>query len=57
MGRIDSLKATYARLGIFGDHAHLAKSPMLRSHSGANEQAEWLVYAKRPVGRPEAVLA
>jgi hypothetical protein len=46
-----------ARLGFFSDHAHLAKSPMLRSLSGATAQAEWVVYAKRPFGGREAVLA
>jgi hypothetical protein len=45
------------RLGFFGDHAHLAQSPMLRSLSGAAAQAEWVVYAKRPFGGPEAVPA
>jgi hypothetical protein len=45
------------RLSFFGGHAHLAKSPMIRSLSGATAQAEWVVYAKRPFGGPEAVLA
>jgi hypothetical protein len=45
------------RLSFFGDHAHLAKSPMLRSLSGATAQAEWVVYATRPFGGPEAMRA
>ncbi|MDA9506907.1 hypothetical protein XI09_20205 [Bradyrhizobium sp. CCBAU 11386] len=45
------------RLSFFGDHAHLAKSPMLRSPSGATAQAEWVVYATRPFGWPEAMPA
>jgi hypothetical protein len=45
------------RLSFFGDHAHLANSPMLRSLFGATAQAEWVVYAKRPFGGPEAMLA
>lgn len=45
------------RLSFFGDHAHLAKSPMLRSLLAPLRKAEWVVYAKRPFDGPEAMLA
>src|SRR5215216_3581442 len=46
---LEKLLAAHAagRLRFFGDHAHLA--PL--------RKAEWVVYAKRPFGGPEAVLA
>ncbi len=45
------------RLNFFGDHAHLAATPSFAAHLAPLRKAEWVVYAKRPFGGPEAVLA
>ena len=45
------------RLSFFGDYAHLAKAQSFAVHLAPLRKAEWVVYAKRPFGGPEAVLA
>jgi hypothetical protein len=45
------------RLHFFGDHAPLADAPAFAATLAPLRQAEWVVYAKRPFGGPEAVLA
>jgi hypothetical protein len=45
------------RLQFFGDHAPLAERHAFAAHLVPLRKAEWVVYAKRPFGGPEAVLA
>ncbi len=45
------------RLHFFGDHAPLAERHSFTAYLAPLRKAEWLVYAKRPFGGPEAVLA
>jgi Putative transposase/Transposase zinc-binding domain len=45
------------RLRFFGDHAQLAERPAFAAYLAPLRKAEWVVYAKRPFGGPEAVLA
>ena len=45
------------RLTFFGDHAHLAEAEAFASFLAPLRKAEWVVYAKKPFGGPEAVLA
>jgi hypothetical protein len=45
------------RLQFFGEHAHLAEREAFAEHLAPLRKAEWVVYAKRPFGGPEAVLA
>jgi hypothetical protein len=45
------------RLSFFGDHAHLADAQCFAAFLAPLRKAEWVVYAKRPFGGPEAVLA
>jgi putative transposase/transposase-like zinc-binding protein len=45
------------RLSFFGDHAHLADTQSFAACLAPLRKAEWVVYAKRPFGGPEAVLA
>ena len=45
------------RLHFFGDHAQLADSDAFAKYLAPLRKAEWVVYAKRPFGGPEAVLA
>jgi hypothetical protein len=45
------------RLGFFGDHIHLADAQSFAAYLPPLRKAEWIVYAKRPFGGPEAVLA
>ena len=46
-----------ARLSFVGDHAHLADAQSFAAYLAPLRKAEWVVYAKRPFGGPEAVLA
>jgi hypothetical protein len=48
---------TAGRLRFFGDHAQLAKRETFTAYLAPARKAEWIVYAKRPFGGPEAVLA
>jgi predicted Zn-ribbon and HTH transcriptional regulator len=45
------------RLSFFGDAAHLAGAQSFAAFLAPLRKAEWVVYAKRPFGGPEAVLA
>jgi predicted Zn-ribbon and HTH transcriptional regulator len=45
------------RLKFFGDHAALADTQVFAAHLAPLRRSEWVVYAKRPFGGPEAVLA
>jgi hypothetical protein len=45
------------RLQFFGDHAHLAGRAAFTAHLAPLRKTEWVVYAKRPFGGPEAVFA
>ncbi|WFU41065.1 IS91 family transposase (plasmid) [Bradyrhizobium sp. CB82] len=45
------------RLSFFGDHAYLAEAQSFAAYLAPLRKAEWVVYAKRPFGGPQAVLA
>ena len=45
------------RLNFFGDHAPLADRGAFAAYLAPLRKVEWVVYAKRPFGGPEAVLA
>ena len=45
------------RLKFFGDHAALADAQAFAAYLAPLRRAEWVVYAKRPFGGPQAVLA
>jgi hypothetical protein len=45
------------RLQFFGDHAQLIEPDAFTAYLAPLRKAEWVVYAKRPFGGPEAVLA
>jgi hypothetical protein len=45
------------RLQFFGNHAALANAQAFAAYLAPLRRAEWVVYAKRPFGGPEAVLA
>jgi hypothetical protein len=45
------------RLSSFGDHIHLADAQSFAAYLAPLRKADWVVYAKRPFGGPEAVLA
>src|SRR5665213_220229 len=45
------------RLKFFGDHAALADTRAFAAYLVPPRRAEWVVYAKRPFGGPQAVLA
>jgi len=45
------------RLHFFGDHAQLAESEAFAKYLAPLRKAEWVVYAKRPFGGPDQVLA
>jgi hypothetical protein len=45
------------RLQFFGDHTQLTERHSFTAYVAPLRKAEWVVYAKRPFGRPEAVLA
>jgi hypothetical protein len=56
---LKALLAAHAagRLNFFGEHAHLADAQCFAAYLAPLHNAEWVVYAKRPFGGPEAVLA
>ena len=45
------------RLKFFGDHAALTNARAFAAYLAPLHRAEWVVYAKRPFGGPQAVLA
>jgi hypothetical protein len=56
---LKALSATHeaGRLSFFGDHANLADAQSFAAYLAPLRKTEWVVYAKRPFGGPEAVLA
>jgi hypothetical protein len=56
---LEKLVATHqaGRLSFFGDYAHLAEAQSFAAYLTPLRKTEWVVYAKRPFGGPEAVLA
>ena len=56
---LEKLTAAYqaGRLEFFADQAGLAEPPVFRARVAALRKVEWVVYAKRPFGGPDAVLA
>jgi hypothetical protein len=56
---LEHLQAAFdnAKFAFFGDLAHLVEPPVFGRHLDALRKVEWVVYAKRPFGGPEQVLA
>jgi hypothetical protein len=56
---LDKLAAAHAagRLKFFGDHAALAAAQAFTKYLAPLRKTEWVVYAKKPFGGPQAVLA
>ncbi len=56
---LEQLSAAYhaGQLQFFGNQATLADATAFKAHLAPLWKAEWVVYAKRPFGGPEAVLA
>jgi hypothetical protein len=56
---LERLTAAYqaGRLAFFADQAALAKPAAFKARLAALRKIEWVVYAKRPFGGPEAALA
>jgi hypothetical protein len=56
---LKALSAAHAagRLSFFGEHSHLVDAQSFEAFLAPLRKAEWVVYAKRPFGGPEAVLA
>ncbi len=56
---LEQLTAAYhaGRLQFFGNQAALADPKAFKDHLAPLRRTEWVVYAKRPFGGPEAVLA
>jgi hypothetical protein len=54
---LEKLIAAHNQLQFFGDHAVLAKTQTFATYLAPLRRTEWVVYAKRPFGGPQAVLA
>jgi hypothetical protein len=54
---LDKLIAAHKQLQFFGNQASLAKAQTFAAYLAPLRRTEWVVYAKRPFGGPEAVLA
>jgi hypothetical protein len=56
---LDKLAAAHAagRLNFFGDHVTLTDAQAFTAYLAPLRKAEWVVYAKKPFGGPQAVLA
>jgi hypothetical protein len=56
---LERLVAAYdaGHLQFFGEHAHLSERNAFTAYLTPLRKAEWVIYAKRPFGGPEAVLA
>jgi hypothetical protein len=56
---LERLTAAYhaGRLQFFADHAGLTEPARFKAYVAALRKVEWVVYAKRPFGGPDAVLA
>ena len=56
---LERLRAAFdgADLRFFGDLAHLADPAAFAAHLATARRVDWIVYAKKPFGRPAQVLA
>ncbi len=54
---LERLLAAHHRLKFFGSHAALADPQAFATYLAPLRRTEWVVYAKRPFGGPQAVLA
>jgi len=54
---LQRLIAAHKQLAFFGNHARLADPHAFSAYLAPLRKTEWVVYSKRPFGRPEAVLA
>jgi hypothetical protein len=54
---LEKLIAAHKQLQFFGNHAPLAETQTFASYLAPLRRTEWVVYAKRPFGGPQAVLA
>ena len=56
---VEMLRAAHAdsKLAFFGQHSGLADADAFAAFLAPLKRAEWVVYAKKPFGGPEAVLA
>jgi hypothetical protein len=54
---LEKLVAAHKQLQFFGNHALLADAQAFATYLAPLRRTEWVVYAKRPFGGPEAVLA
>jgi hypothetical protein len=54
---LEKLIAAHKQLQFFGNHAPLATPQAFAAYLAPLRKAEWVVYAKRPFGGPQAVLA
>jgi len=54
---LEKLVAAHKQLQFFGNHAPLANAQTFATYLAPLRRTEWVVYAKRPFGGPQAVLA
>src|SRR5215210_121229 len=54
---LEKLIAAHKQLQFFGNHAPLAQAQMFATYLAPLRRTEWVVYAKRSFGGPQAVLA
>jgi len=54
---LEKLIAAHNQLQFFGNHAALAQAQPFATYLAPLRRTEWVVYAKRPFGGPQAVLA
>jgi hypothetical protein len=54
---LEKLVAAHKQLQFFGNHVPLANPQRFTTYLAPLRRTEWVVYAKRPFGGPEAVLA
>jgi hypothetical protein len=54
---LEKLVAAHKQLQLFGTHAPLAQAQTFATYLAPLRKTEWVVYAKRPFGGPQAVLA
>jgi hypothetical protein len=54
---LEKLIAAHKQLQFFGNHAALADVQVFATYLAPLRKTEWVVYAKRPFGGPQAVLA
>src|SRR5206468_8368019 len=54
---LEKLIAAHNQLQFFGHHAALASEQAFATYLALLRKTEWIVYAKRPFGGPEPVLA